>query len=108
MLYRRLGKTNCDVSVLGFGCMRLPLEHGVERATDIFDPTKPIDEELAEAMIRYAIEKGVNYFDTAHPYHGGQSESFLGRALSGYRDKVMVATKSPFWMVVYRFRWKLR
>ena len=99
MLYRKLGKTDCEVSVLGFGCMRLPLQHGLERATDIFDPTKPIDEEQAIAMIRHAIGNGVNYFDTAYPYHGGQSESLLGKAVSGYRDRVLLATKSPIWMI---------
>ena len=99
MLYRKLGKTGCEVSVLGFGCMRLPLQHGLESSTDIFDPTKPIDEEQAIAMIHHAIENGVNYFDTAYPYHGGQSESLLGRAMSGYRDKVLLATKSPIWLI---------
>ena len=99
MLYRKLGKTDCEVSVLGFGCMRLPLQQGLERATDIFDPTKPIDEEQAIAMIHYAMDNGVNYFDTAYPYHGGQSESLLGKAISGYRDKVFLATKSPIWMI---------
>jgi predicted aldo/keto reductase-like oxidoreductase len=67
MLYRKPGKTDCEVSVLGFGCMRLPLQHGLERATDIFDPTKLIDEEKAIAMIHHAIRNGVNYFDTAYP-----------------------------------------
>jgi len=99
MLYRKLGKTGRKVSVLGFGCMRLPLRHGVEKATDVFDSGKPIDEDQATAMIHYAIEQGVNYFDTAYPYHGGQSETFLGKALSGYRDRVMLATKSPIWLV---------
>ena len=99
MLYRKLGKTGREVSVLGFGCMRLPLKHGLEKATDVFDATKPIDEDQATAMIHHAVEQGVNYFDTAYPYHGGQSEAFLGKALSGYRDRVMVATKSPIWLV---------
>src|SRR5512139_97224 len=99
MLYRKLGNTGRDVSVLGFGCMRLPLKQGLEKASDVFDGTKPIDEDQATAMIHPAIEQGVNYFDTAYPYHGGQSEAFLGKALSGYRDRVMVATKSPIWLV---------
>ena len=99
MLYRKLGNTGRDVSVLGFGCMRLPLKQGLEKASDVFDGTKPIDEDQATAMIHHAIERGVNYFDTAYPYHGGQSEAFLGKALSGYRDRVMVATKSPIWLV---------
>ena len=98
-MYRKLGKTGREVSVLGFGCMRLPLKHGLEKATDVFDATKPIDEDQATAMIHHAVEQGVNYFDTAYPYHGGQSETFLGKALAGYRDRVMIATKSPIWLV---------
>ena len=98
MLYRKLGKTGCDVSVLGFGCMRFPIVGGAG-AVDLFDPSKPINEEEAGAMIRYAVEHGVNYFDTAYPYHGGQSETFVGRRLRPYREKVFVATKLPAWLV---------
>ena len=68
-------------------------------------PTKRgrIDEERATRQIRYAIDKGVNYVDTAVPYHGGESERFLGRALSGgYREKVKLATKLPPWSVKTR------
>ncbi len=98
MLYRELGKTGCDVSVLGFGCMRLPIVGGAS-AVDLFDPSKPIDEMVASEMIHYAIEHGVNYFDTAYPYHGGQSEVFLGKSLKPYREKVLLATKLPAWLV---------
>jgi predicted aldo/keto reductase-like oxidoreductase len=98
MLYRKLGKTNCEVSVLGFGCMRLPMVNS-NSAVDLFDPNKPIDEEEAGKMISYAIEQGINYFDTAYPYHGGQSETFLGKELKAIRDKVMIATKLPTWMI---------
>ena len=92
MLYRKLGKTGRIVSILGFGCMRLPVRNGM-RASDRFDPQKAIDEEEATQMVHYAIGQGVNYFDTAYPYHHGKSETFLGKALKGYREKIMLATK---------------
>jgi predicted aldo/keto reductase-like oxidoreductase len=95
MLYRKLGKTGLDVSLLGFGCMRLPLAGGSRKAIDSLDPTKPIDEEEAIRMVHYAIDHGINYFDTAYPYHGGKSEIVLGKAIKGSRDKVYIATKLP-------------
>lgn len=62
-----------------------------------------IDEERATRQIRDAIDQGVNYIDTAVPYHGGESERFLGRALlGGYREKVKLATKLPPWSVKTR------
>jgi uncharacterized protein len=98
MRYRKLGKTNVDVSVLGFGAMRLPM---VGNPGDLagFDPNTPIDEPLALGMIQHALDHGINYFDTAYGYHGGKSEVFVGKALKPVRTRVMIATKLPIWNV---------
>lgn len=89
MLYRKIPKNGDDLSVLGFGCMRLPQKKGT-----LGDGK--IDEDRARKQILYAIENGINYFDTAMPYHMGASELFLGTVLTdGYRDKVKLATKLP-------------
>ncbi|MFO7918830.1 MAG: aldo/keto reductase [Anaerolineae bacterium] len=83
MQYRPFGELGYKVSALGFGCMRFPTtEEG------------HIDEEEATRMLHYAIDHGVNYLDTGYPYHDGESEPFLGRALQGgYRERVKLATK---------------
>ncbi|HXX34024.1 MAG TPA: aldo/keto reductase [Thermodesulfobacteriota bacterium] len=99
MLFRKLGKANLTVSILGFGCMRLPIKNGSGNSADRLDSNKGIDEEETIKMIRYAIDQGVNYFDTAYPYHNGKSEPLLGKAVKGCRDKVMIATKLPVWLV---------
>lgn len=76
------------LSGLGFGAMRLPLVSN--------QPNAPVDEALAAEMVDYAISHGVNYFDTAWPYHGGQSERIIGRLLNRYpRDKFFLADKYP-------------
>ncbi len=82
MLYRKNIKNGQDISALGFGVMRLPLTQDGH-----------IDKPEAKKMIDYSIAQGINYFDTAVPYHGGESEPFLGEALEGIRDKVYIATK---------------
>jgi len=92
MLYRKMLKTGDELSILGFGCMRLPVK-----------ADGSIDEERAVKQVRYAIDHGVNYVDTAWPYHGGQSEPLVGRALAdGYREKVRLATKLPSWLIEKR------
>jgi predicted aldo/keto reductase-like oxidoreductase len=96
MRYRKLGKTDVDVSILGFGAMRLPME-GNPGGLAGFDPKIPINEIEAMKMIGHALESGINYYDTAYLYHGGKSETFLGKALRPYRSKVMIATKLPMW-----------
>ena len=92
MVYRTAPKIDDELSILGFGCMRLPVKEDGS-----------IDEERATKQLRYAIDNGVNYVDTAWPYHMGESESFLGRALAdGYREKVNIATKLPSWLIESR------
>lgn len=77
-----------SVSLLGYGCMRFPTT-----------PDGKIDRELSLKMIDYAYQNGVNYYDTAYMYHEGESEPFMGEALSRYpRDSYYVATKFPIWM----------
>jgi predicted aldo/keto reductase-like oxidoreductase len=96
MLYRQFGKLDWKVSALGFGAMRLPV-----LGADVF--TSPINEPEAIKMIRFAIDHGVNYLDTGYPYHGGNSEKVVGRALEdGYRSKIRVATKLPLNMIEKR------
>ena len=91
MQYRKIPKNGDMLSILGFGCMRLPVKNG------------KIEEDRAIRQIRSAIDQGVNYVDTAWPYHNGESEPLLGKALKdGYREQVKVATKLPSWMIKSR------
>jgi uncharacterized protein len=100
MLYRSLKEMS--VSILGFGAMRLPLVGGTQVPTDSFDPARSIDEEETTRMIEYAVDHGVNYFDTAYNYHGGKSEVVLGKILKPYGDRVTVATKLPVFLAKKR------
>lgn len=87
-----MGSLDWEVSALGFGAMRLPLN----------DDTT-VNEEEAIKMIRYAIDNGVNYFDTAFPYHNETSEIIVGKALQeGYREKIKLVTKLPMWLFTQR------
>jgi len=102
MQYRTLGRSNRRVSILGFGCMRLPILEDAGNATNFFERQMAIDEEKALEMIDYAIEQGINYFDSAYLYHGGKSEVVLGKAMKNRREKVILATKSPLRMIETR------
>ena len=85
MIYKNF--QNHKLSALGLGAMRLPVIGG--------DDSK-IDETAAEKMVDYAMEHGINYYDTAWGYHGGQSELVIGRALKRYpRESYYLATKFP-------------
>ena len=87
MQYRDFPNLEWQPSALGFGAMRLPIVNGDQANVDVPETVK---------MIRYAIDKGVNYVDTAYFYHGGNSEIAVGEALSdGYRERVKLATKFP-------------
>lgn len=89
MEYRKLDKLGINISLLGFGCMRLPL-----------DKESKIDYKRAEQMVDTAYRGGVNYFDTAYIYHSGDSELFIGKALEKYdRDSYYIADKLPCWLV---------
>jgi predicted aldo/keto reductase-like oxidoreductase len=93
MKYRKMGSLGWDVSVLGFGAMRLPT----------IDTWNNIDYEKSSEMLRYAIDNGVNYVDTAWSYHTEKSEIFIGKTLTnGYREKVKLVTKSPIWLIQSR------
>lgn len=91
MQYRTMPNSDEKLSVLGYGCMRMPTK-GKKASIDFNE---------AKKQILYAIDNGVNYLDTAYPYHRGASESFLGEHIlkDGYREKVKVATKLPVFAI---------
>ena len=85
MIYREF--QDLKLSALGMGTMRLPLIGGKDEC---------IDEAAAAEMTEYAMKHGVNYYDTAWGYHGGNSETVMGRILKKYpRDSFYLATKFP-------------
>ena len=89
MDYRNFEKLGINTSLLGFGCMRFPL-----------DQEGNIDEDRSKEMLDTAFRAGVNYYDTAYVYHGGKSEEFTGRILDHYdRSSYYLATKLPIWDV---------
>jgi predicted aldo/keto reductase-like oxidoreductase len=99
MEYRSFPKVpGVPISTLGFGCMRLPTIGG---------EFSRVDEEAATRLLHDAIRAGVNYIDTAYPYHGGHSERVVARALAGgRRGTVQLATKLPIWLVKAERDWE--
>ncbi|MHA1673165.1 MAG: aldo/keto reductase [Promethearchaeota archaeon] len=91
MKYRKMGNLDWEVSALGFGCMRFPTKGRL---------FKRVDEDESIRILRWGIDKGINYVDTAWPYHLGKSETIVGKALQdGYREKVKLVTKLPMFVV---------
>jgi uncharacterized protein len=91
MNYRSFGRLDWKPSALGFGTMRLPT---------VGEDPSVIDEQQAITMLCTGIDGGINYVDTAYPYHGGKSETLVGKALQeGYRGKVHLATKMHSWLI---------
>ena len=92
MELRTIDKLGIQTSLLGFGCMRFPTTADGK-----------IDEVRAQKMLDEAYAAGINYYDTAWPYHGGESEPFVGRAMKKYpRESFYFATKLPCWDVKVR------
>ncbi|WP_233550544.1 aldo/keto reductase [Bacteroides sp. OF04-15BH] len=90
MTYRTDPHTGKKVSLLGYGLMRLPVKEGANPNSD------EVDQDMVNKLVDYAIAHGINYFDTAHPYHKGMSQIAIGKALKKYpRDKFFLATKMP-------------
>ena len=89
MKTKKFEKLGISPSLLGFGCMRFPL-----------DENGNIDEVESEKMLDKAINAGVTYIDTAFPYHNGDSEPFVGKVLKKYNRKdLFLATKLPIWEI---------
>jgi len=97
MNYRTLGRTDLEVSVIGFGCNRLHRRPDRQKSESI-------------ATLREAVERGVNFIDTANSYAWGDSESLLGEALAGRRDRVILCTKAGHrsWPTLHLDAWRGR
>ncbi len=89
MKYRKLVKNGEDISLLGYGCMRLPTKG------------TSINKELAFSQMKLAFDSGVNYYDTAYLYHAGKSEVVLGEFVKKYniREKIYIADKLPTFII---------
>lgn len=88
---KRIFKGGKEISLLGFGTMRLPKKNS---------ETQAIDFKKGQEMVDEAVKKGVNYFDTAYMYHNGEAERFIGEALLKYpRSQYYLATKMPAWKI---------
>ncbi len=94
MQFRPFGTTGQQISALGFGAMRLPMRWRHKKGH--------VTMREAVRLIRHAFERGVNYVDTAYGYCEGESEIAVGKALKGWRDRVMLSTKLPIWAVKKR------
>ncbi len=92
MQYRQMGSLDWQVSALGFGAMRLPTSRRFL--------VKTVDTKEAIETLRLGFDRGINYVDTAYPYHLGRSETVVGQALKdGYRDRVKLVTKLPVFIM---------
>src|SRR5580704_10091099 len=85
MQKRKLGKSNLEVSALGFGCMGMSFSYG-----------PPKDKKEMTDVLRAAVERGITFFDTAEVYGPYINEELVGEALAPFRGKVMIATKFGF------------
>jgi len=100
MFKRDFPKLNASPSILGFGLMRLPVKSPLGKIGKLRSVMGGIDTKKAQEMVDYAIENGVNYFDTSWIYHMGKSEVFIGKALARYpRDSYYLANKMPTWLI---------
>src|SRR5215510_14023102 len=91
MQYNRLGDTGLIVSRLAFGAMTFGSAKGT-----VFEGISKVDQSLANEMVAKALNAGINHFNTADVYTGGQSEEFLAKALGNRRKDVVISTKVGF------------